>query len=398
MADVLLLCLGESLEAPLRWGRFAGARLIEGGWIENASMLQRLADHAATAETVIALLPGEQVASRRADSFPKGAAKARAAAAYLMEDELAEAADALHVGVAMGDGVNLAVAVKSAIVEAWLAAFGRVGVKCDILTADYLALPSSPGHSTIVFEDGRVIAAYDGAGFALEDVLFAELAATLIEPAPLRVTAIGDPANQRHLPADSLVDWLGPADDARILTLFDGAIAIKAPPNLLQGAFQKRRALLPRFAPWRRAGLIAAAAASVFFIAGAAEALRAEGDARAWREAASRIHTERFPEAASDNPVEHARRMLAQGGGDNSFLALAARFAQAIEASDGVEIERMRFNAARGEFIVSVRSASDVGIEQLKVALAGLGVTTQDSGGYRRSGGEWTGELAARLQ
>ncbi len=398
MADLLILCLGASPEEPLRWGRFANARLIEGGWIENASMLHTLADHAAAAEAAVALLPGEQVATRRAESFPKGAAKARAAAAYIMEDELAEPADGLHVAVSTEEGINLSIAVKSAIVEAWLQAFGLAGIKCDILSADYLALPSSVEAATIIVEEDRVVGAVNSAGFALEAGLFAVLAAQLFETAPLRVTAIGNPKNQRLLPAESIVDWLGPADDARILALYDGAIGLRPPPNLLQGAYQKRRALLPRLAPWRRAGLIAAATLGVFFVGLAGEALRAEGDARAWREAAGRIHQEHFPDAATANPVEHARAVLAQGGGDNSFLALAARFAQAIEKSDGVEIERMRYNAARGEFVVSVRSASDVGIEELKTLLAGLGVTTQDSGGYRRSGGEWTGELAARLQ
>jgi type II secretion system protein L len=398
MADVLILCLGATLEAPLRWGRFDGARLVEGGWIENAASLHALTAHAAAVETTVALLPGEQVAARRAKSFPKGAAKARAAAAYLMEDELAEAADRLHVAVAARDGVNLALAVKASIVEGWLGAFGAGGVRCDILSADYLALPSSGEDATIIFEDERVVAAHNSAGFALDGDLFAALSPQLFEPPPLRVAAIGNRAYASRLPAQSAIDWVGPADDARILALFGGAISLAPPPNLLQGAFQKRRALMPSFMPWRRAGVIAAAAIGVLFVGIAAEALRAEGDARAWREGASRIHGERFPEAGAENPVDHARRILAQGGGDNSFLALAARFSKAIETSDGVEIERMRYNAARGEFIVSVRSASDVGIEQFKTTLAALGVTTQDSGGYRRSGGEWTGELAARLQ
>jgi type II secretion system protein L len=398
MADVLILLLGASVEAPLRWGRFSGALLVEGGWLENAASLGRLTDIAASADAVVALLPGEQVAARRSDSFPKGATKARAAAAYLMEDELAETADALHVGVATEDGANLAVAVKSAVVDAWLAAFASAAVECNILSADYLALFLAADESVVLFEETRVVVAANGAGFALDLDLFSSLAPQLLAPAPARITAVGNAANRRLLPADSVIDWRGGADDARVLALYGDAIERKSPLNLLQGRYQKKRVLLPRVAPWRRAGFIAAGAAGVFFIGIAAEALRADADARAWRDAAAQIHTQRFPDAAANNPVDYARQVLAQGGGDDSFLALASRFAEAIETNQDVQIERMRFNAARGEFIVSVRSASDVGIEQLKTALAGLGVTTQDSGGYRRSSGEWTGELAARLQ
>ncbi|MGE0409365.1 MAG: type II secretion system protein GspL [Amphiplicatus sp.] len=400
MAETLILLLGTSPKAPIRWGRFENGRLIAGGVADNADALDALADDGAA--RLIALLPGEQVAARRAPSLPQSGAKARDAARYLMEDELAEAASQLHVAVSPltspGQSGGLAFAVKSAIIETWLSAFSLAGLDCAILSADYLALPSSDEEATALFEDGRAVVAFDGAGFALDAELFAALAPRLFDPAPARIMALGDPSARRLLPQDSLVDGASPAEPAGALVRYAAAIAEKEPPNFLQGPYQKKRALTPLLAPWRRAGLIAAAIAGVFCLGLVAEAIRAEGAARAWTEAAADIHRQRFPDAAGADPADHARQILARDKAGTSFLTLAARFTEALQNTDKIEIERIRFNAARGEFVVSVSSADDAGIEEFKTSLAGLGVTTQDSGGYRRSGEAWTGELSARLQ
>lgn len=393
MAERLIFLLGDSPGAPLRWGRYEDARLIEGGWMENAAGLPALGARAA-ADFVAALLPGEQTAARRMASAPRGAAKARAAALYLMEDELGESADQLHVAAA-GD---LAIAVKTAIVEDWLAAFAAAGIELDLLSADYLALPSSADQGVIIFDEGRVVAAVDRAGFALEDGLFDALAPRLFETGPARLRALGAAPMLRRLPDAIAVESLGAADDARLLDLYAAALAEAPAPNFLQGRYQRRRALAPMLRPWRRAGALAAAAAALFVVSLAAEGVRADAAARTWTEAARRVHGERFPEAAAEDPVTHARRALAKQGSDASFLLLAARFAGALEKNDAVEIERIRFNAARGEFIVSVKSRSDSGIEELKQTLAAAGVATQDSGGYRRAGVYWSGDLLARTQ
>lgn len=396
--NFLLLLAGPSPETQLRWGRFDGPRLIEGGWIESAADISGLAPQGGNAERVIVLLPGEQVAARRTATLPRNAAKARAAAAYVMEDELGETAENLHVAVASAADATLAIAAKRTIVEGWLAMLAAAGVELDILSTDYLTF-APPAESAIVIFDGqRVIAAFEGAGLSAELDLFAMLAPRLFKTAPIHIEAIGDATLRRLLPVESEIDWLGAADDARILAFYGAAIAKAAPPNLLQGQFARKRALAPALAPWRRAAVIAASAAAVFVAGIIAQGLRAEYAASEWTKAAREMHAARFPDDASADPVEHARALLASGGAGSSFLALASRFAEAVGKHDAVAIDRIRFNAANGEFAASVRSTTDTGIDELKATLASLGVATQDSGGYRRNGDHWSGELSARLQ
>jgi general secretion pathway protein L len=398
MTESLLFLLGASPQSPLRWGRVDGARLVEGGWLESVDDLAGLVERAGRAQRVIGLLPGEQVATRRTATVPRLQSKARAAASYLMEDELAEAADLIHVAVASAGETGLAIAVKLAIIDVWLAAFSSAGVALDILSADYLALSPAAESARVIFENGRVTAAFDGVGLSVESDLFTMIAPRLFKTPPLRIEALGDAGLRRLLPMESEIDWLGSADDAHVLAFYASAIGEAMPANLLQGRYARKRALAPVFMPWRRAAAIAAAAGGVFAIGVIAEGVRAEQEARRWTKAAQEMHAERFPEQASEDAVEHARRLLAQGGGESSFLALASRFGEAVQKHEEVSLDRIRFNAAGGEFIVSIRSKTDVGIEQFKATLSALGVDTQDRGGYRRAGDQWSGELAARFK
>lgn len=394
MTERLIFLLGLSPEAPFRWAHYSDDRLIEGGWLESAADLPALRERFGEIDLVAALLPGEQAATRRMTSVPKGAAKARAAALYLMEDELGESAEALHV--AASD--SLAFAVKTAILEEWRSLFAAAGFDLDILSADYLVMPSSDDVGVIVFDEGRVVAAINGGGFAVDNDLFDMLGAELLKDGPPRLQALGDITLLRRLPETITVERLGALEDARLLDLYAVSLSEAATPNFLQGPYQKRRTLMPALLPWRRAGALAAALAALFVVSLVATGLRSQSEAKTWNEAAQKVHTERFPDAASENPTAHARKLLAQQGGDVSFLVLASRFADAMEKNDTVQIDRIRYNASRNEFVVSVKSQTNSGIEDLKNALAAAGVATQDSGGYRRSGAYWTGDLMARTQ
>lgn len=397
MSDLLLLMLGPSLDAPLRWGAFDGGRLIEGGWVKGGE-LSDLAAKAQDADKLIALLPGEQVAVRAFPAAPRGGARLQAAARYLMEDELGEAADALKIAVAADSTPPIAIAARASIVEGWRTSFSAAGLDCDILSADYLALASNGEGATIVFDGERVIAAFSGLGAAIDRGLFADLASQLFAGYDGRIAIAGEAALSRCLPDPEKADWLGDIDDARLLSIFGDAVLSRPPANFLAAKFLNRKALAAALTPWRRAGLIAASLVGALLLGVVVDAARAGREADRWRNAATVLHREYFPDAATSDPVEFARRRLAQGGGGQSFLWLASRFADALESNEDVQIDRIRFNAARGEFIVSIRSNSDTAIEALKATLAAAGVVAQDSGGYRSAGGVWTGELTARAQ
>ncbi len=395
MSNALIFLLGASTAAPIRWGRIEDGRLLEGGRLENAGDLSGLSGAASAPDAIVAILPGEQVALRRMPAPPKADSKFRSAAAYLLEDELADPIGDLHVAVAMREGDGLAIAVRKRIVEEWLAAFADAGLEPTLLTADYLLLPSGAGQATAIFEEDRAIIAVGGGGFAIETALLPDIARSAFGERPERLTWYGDRAAARLLPDAGAAEWLGPADDANLLAFYGALLDERAPPNLLQGDYRRRRAWAPALAPWRRSGALLAASLAAFAVFTIADTVRAGRTAERLEQASLAIHQRVFPDAANKNPAAHARQILGSGGGGGSFLELAARFAESVEVDNKVQIDRVSFDAARGEIVVSVRSNSDVDIEALKTRLAERGVAARDNGGYRRSGAHWIGELAA---
>lgn len=398
MTRRLFLLLGQRESDLVRWAIASGPEVLDFGAVEGAGGLATLAPYTDDVGEIVALLPGEKVACRRMPSAPKSAGKLKAAAVYLMEDELAEATGALHVGAAASPALAVAFAARAEIVRGWRAAFEAASLDIDTLSADYLALSSTIEEATVVADGDRVVAAFAGVGFAIEKEQFRALAADLFAAPPSVFRLIGEETLTKSLPETSAVDWLGPGKDAAVLAEYARALNAKAPPNFLERRFVRKKALAGVLGPWRRAAALAAGLAAAALVATAADGIRFARAEAAWNASAKMLHTQRFPEAASADAVEHARKRLAAGGDDASFLLISSRIAATAEKGGDVEIDRVRYDAARGDFIVSVRSKSDAAIETFKTELASAGVAADDSGGFRKNGEAWTGDLKARLQ
>lgn len=397
MTANLLLLLGADLAAPIRWARIEGGAVLASGSADGADDLARAAGEAGEVAGAIALLPGEQVAVRRIPQGPKDRRKLNSAARYLMEDELAEAADALEISVAQSRDVAVAYAARADIIRGWTAAFARAGVECDVVTADFLALPSTAEEAAILVDGERVIAAFAGVGFAAEAELFRMLAPRIFAGGPAVFRIVGDDEIAHALPSSGAIDWHGPADRTEILRRYALAIAAAPPPNFIRRPLFRKRAIMSAAAPWRRTGMIAAGLAATFVVYLVGDALRAGRIEGRWNAAARDVIARAYPEAANEDPAAFARRRLAEGGGV-SFVSLASRVTSALASSDDVEIERLRFDAGRGEIVVSMRTRSDAAIERFKAALSESGLSAQDNGGFRKDGDLWAGDLSARLK
>lgn len=393
MTDILLLVLGSDPEAPVAWGALGDGRLIEHGRLENAAALALLAEKARAARSVIALLPGEQVAMRWIESPPKSPGKLVAAARYLMEDELGDASG-LAVASAPFAGAGLAIATEAGIVAAWREAFAAAGLHLDALYPDYLAPSADEGAAVLVADETRAVFAARGRGFSLETSLALELAPRAMEG--LAQLAVYGPA---RLPAvEGVAIERRPAlDEAGYLALLASGAAAKAPPSFIERPLFRRGALAAAAASWRRAGMLAAALAALVIAGYAASAARADFEASHWTRAARTLHAKAHPDAAAQPPDAYARDLLAEGAADGTFLALSSRVAAAVRAQGGVAVDRVVFSAARREYALVVQAPTDAAIESFKTALREAGVVIEETGGFRRVGEVWSGEIRARL-
>lgn len=398
MTDLVVFKLGATPDDSVAWGAFSMGAVGEAGRVADVALLAAIADRIPADARLVAVLPGEQVAMREITAPPKQSAKLYAAAAYLLEDDLAEPIEDLHIVVSQG-ATRSAYAISKRSLTAWLAAFDAAGIAVNELTVDFACIGGATERCVLAFDGDRLIASRGGAGFSAELDLAAIIAPTFIE-------ASGDSAIVAYADDGSAGRWTARPIERRtlqhevdLIALFGAELSSKTPPvNLLTGAYRRRSAQGFKFAPYRRPAVLAAGLAAALLISAIAGGVKDSRIAAAFESSAQAMHKAAFPTYASADIRGHARQVLAEGIKSASFLDMAQRLTASLEGHDGVAIDRIRYDAARGQFAFSIRSNSDAGIEAFRAALDANGLIASDSGGYRRSGEAWVGEMSARAK
>ncbi len=399
MTDLFILKLGQTPGDAVAWGAVSAGRMTEAGRAQSVAALAALATRFTDNARTVAVLPGEQIALRDIPSPPKQSAKLKAAAAYLLEDELAEAIDDLHIAISSGAEGARAYAISRTQMNAWLAAFAEAGVIVTEMTVDYAVIGGSTGVCIVAADGDRIIASRGVAGFAAELSL-----ADLVAPAFIQ--AAGDAAIVSYGAHEHVGRWAAApverrplAHEADLVALFGVNLESRSDRvDFLTGEFRPKKTYSVQLGVWRRPAALAASLAAALIALGAASGLRDWRIAERYETTAESLHKSAFPTFEGDNVREHVRGLLASGAKTAGFLDMTARLTAGLEAHEGVSIERIRFDAARGQYTFSIRSASDAGIEAFRAGLAGSGLQASDNGGYRRTGDQWVGEMTASVK
>ncbi len=399
MTDLIVLKLGQSPGDPVAWAAFAAGALTDAGRVETVAALAAIAHRLPEDARLCAVLPGEQVALRDIPAPPKQASKLKAAAAYLLEDELAEGVDDLHLAIVSGNAGARAYAVSKVLLQSWLDAFAEAGVAVTEITVDYALVGGSPAVCVIAGDKDRIIASRGAAGFAAELAL-----ASLVAPAFL--AAAGDAAIVSYGAHEHVGRWAATpverrplAHEADLLALFGANLAGRNErPEFLSGEFRRKRTYAVELGAWRRPAALAAGLAMALVTLGAASGLRDWRIAKRYETTAQTLHKSAFPTFEGGNIRDHVRGLLSDGAPAAGFLDMTARLTAGLESHDGVSIERIRFDAARGQYVFSIASNSDSGIEAFRTGLVSAGIEASDNGGYRRTGERWVGEMTARAR
>ncbi|MGF1543577.1 MAG: type II secretion system protein GspL [Parvularculaceae bacterium] len=396
MIDFVLARVADAPAEPVAWAAFDGEALAEVGRCPNLETFGDVVRSFDGAVRIGAVLRGETVAMRALASPSRSAAKFRAAATLLLEDELAEAIDDLHVAATQTSGVGRAFALKADLMDLWTAAFAAVEAPLAVLTVDFCCLGGEPERPVIFIEPGRMIASVGDRGFAADHNLGRMAVKSMIDEAePTEIVAYGpEPWLARR--DESVYAGQGPADDEALLAAARRAIDDGSAVNLLQGPYKPAKRRTIEYRRFQRAGMMAAGRGAAAMVFGAASAARDGRVAARYEAAATRLHEAAFPEAANEDPRAHARAALSRRTGA-SFLDLTSRLNAALNDNDNVAVDRIRYDRERGQFVFSIRSQSDADIETFRRQLAAQGVDADDSSGYRRAGAAWIGEMSARI-
>ena len=396
MNTILLIFPGDDLDASIPWGMVENGSLLEAGRIADASALPGLRRRAEEADVVAALLPGEHAAIHHIAAPPKAAAKFKAAAAFMLEDELSEPLESIHFVTHSVPTGGFVVATKTALMDRWMDAFDSAKIDLSLLSTDAAILIGNEEDAVLLRGKSRTVAACRTLAFACENALFDITGQSFAEEVgDASIQVLGEEDDLPDFIRDLSPEWLGPFGKAKLFELFADAVSKNKPANLLQGPYRRKTKWRAEAGVWRNAALIAAGLATIVFASVAAEAWRNDRISQQWAALGRMIHEQNFPDRSSVDPVSNARAMLSTSSGNTSFLTLSTQFSDAIERNEDVQIDRIGFDRTQGRFTVSIRSTSDSAIEKFREDLTDMGVTVRDNGGFRQSRGQWVGELLA---
>lgn len=399
MNETLILLLGETPDAPVTWGFLAEGCVRLANVAENVSALSSIADRARAARQVVAVLRGEDAALRVMSAPPRSNAQFRAAAGFLLEDELAENIANMHFTVTRtASGTGRVIAIKRPVLESWRGALLAAGISPDIMSVDFATLPSRPGRAVIVDRPDRLIAAAGEQGFAMEKPMADEVVASVLSDEGIEEIIIyGERAIDMDGRENLLIERRGTITDETMFGFVAKAVEEKTAPNFLQGQYRKKRDWKGAAGPWRRAAVLAAACAAAFVFSSVADSVRSVRLADRLDEETLALHRAAFPDAVDADPRAHARGVLAAGGGAPVFLPITTHIADTLSEVEGVQLDRLRYNAERGEYSVNLRFADIAQLDAFKRALEARGVIAAEAGGVRRSGGFYLGEMRVSL-
>lgn len=387
MTQTLVFYLGQSQDDPVALGR------LEDGAVAHVAHAEDFADAVALArdeppvDRILAILPGEQVIVRRMAAAPASDAKLQAAAALLLEDELAEPIAQVHVVACRQGDQASAIAARASLVEDWVEAFRAAGAALDAMTVDSACLATSDHRLVRVDFGDRTVVAHAGGGFAAEADLAEEALRALARSAPLEDAGA------------VLADLGRSADcgDPYSVVLAAAGASDEPPPNLLQGRFRERSGARFALSPWRRAAMLGAGLLVSIGMLTVAAAMRDASVAGRYVRAAEEIYYGSHPEARGLDLRADARARLMAARSAADFSTLAAAVGTALADHDAVSIDRIVFDERRRDFVFSVRAASDAAIEAFRSDLRAAGVPVSDASGYRRTGAAWVGDMRVEV-
>jgi len=298
--------------------------VIEGGVVRDRGLLELHPVEPPEPMRTVAVVPGAEVTIRWLDLPDGGLAQQRAAALWMLKDELAAPADRLAaaLGPLPRAGQPRLVALAGLpLLQAWIDYLEAVGVKPDAIVPDVLTVPEPVESDWLNAVSFGSATALRGRGFAASvqpDLVGLVAGSRLVEP-------IMDPSEVER----ALVE------------------AALAPPINLLTSQERARGSGRR--GWALACTMAGVLVASPLVLIAAAAARDEADARA-ATASARAEVGRVaPDlAAAADPVEALRRRVRAAPPPGGVVGATAALFAAVEGVDGAELDLLVVDQAAG--------------------------------------------------
>ena len=351
---------------PIRWV------LVDSNGTRRSQLASGSLQEAAAAigqQSVIVLVPAEDVVSTTVNIPARSSARIRTTLPFALEEDLAEDVEELHFAVGDRQENNrLPVAIVAVEkMNGWLARLAEVGIEPTIMSPANHGVAKIPGTLSVIIDDDHTVMFNDGADtdFVIQDA----------KPSDVLVLAgeLGEQQNESGEKLGHLVVFCTPEDNERLShewlalrnelhsvdvnILPDGvlpklAVTVAAGHgvNLLQGQYGKKTEYAALFRPWKYAALLLL---GFFFTA---MLLKGVGNYQLQNEKEALLaqFTTEYrllrpnDTAAIEDPksiVESLRRSLGGPSAPQVFLPSMRELGTALAGNEGVEIEAISYRA-----------------------------------------------------
>ncbi len=403
---------------PVQWLVWSPLQneVIASGQLADINQISELTEYAVT-RPVYGLVPTSEMLLTQV-TIPAGSSRQLAAVLpYLLEEELAQDVDSLHVQLLKRDNDIATVAIiEHQKVTAWLAAFTECGIELKKLIPDCLCLP--------LFNDGYSAAEIDGQWLIRQSEAMGVCADTswlsawvTAQKAPIVIETTEDKADDsddiapeaeaerlavevesivaateslaqvtihHYTPAPINIPgrWQPQTPELVMQLLAIGAAESKA--TLLSGPYKPQAAWRKHLQPWRKVAITAAVVLVALFGEQVLTTQRLEQQANAYHAESERIFRQVLPQfkripsqSYLKNQMNAALKSLGGHGEQNGMLMWLSELKPALTQVPTIKIVNLKYDQTRGELRLQATAAGFQDFEQLRSALSSQFIVDQ---------------------
>ncbi|PKF51403.1 type II secretion system protein GspL [Enterovibrio nigricans] len=340
----------------------------------EAESLLQLSDYAKERD-VIALADSAAITMTTV-TIPSGSERQLdAVLPYLLEDDLAQDVDALHVTLLSKKGsiANVAV-IGHSVMQRWLQDLADAGMSVRKIIPDVLCLPlQDDGISAVRFNDRWLLRTSDMEGCAVDEGWLPMWMRSLHD------SKDGDDilpvVSYSALPEDAGDNWKSEPAEMVMLLLTQGALLSRF--NLLAGKYKPQNQILKHLRPWRGAAIAAGIVLAVLGGEKIAEIYQMEAQTAQIRQQSEARVRALLPQNQRIPTTSYMRRLLENevgrlsgAGVQTGVMIWLAEIGPLMGRVPSIELDSMRFDQDRGELRLNARGKDFSDFEKLREAFA----------------------------
>ena len=395
MSEFLTIRLNSRADQPVQWLVWSPQQkeVIASGQLDAISQLGDIADYA-NQRIVYALVPAADVLMTQV-TIPAGSSRQLSAVLpFLLEEELAQDVDNLHVHLLQktGDQAQVAV-VEHQKVALWLAALEDADIEIKALIPDCLCLPLFDNGFTAAELDGMwLIRQSESLGIGADEAWLAPWLQSQIVPKAEDEESGGIADEQESQPEDETASdewvvhyyteapdnmpgqWQAETPELVMQLLAQGATESKV--NLLSGQYKQQPAWRKFLKPWRKVA-IAAGVLLVVMVSEHVLSVRAmEEQALAYKAESERVFRQVLPQFQRVPSQSYLKRQinseltrLGGGGSTEGILYWLAELQPSLGKVSQLSVQNFRYDQSRNEMRFQAVASEFQHFEQLRTLL-----------------------------